>query len=158
MENNSGLRKQLEIIGAETINYLRQVLVEKDKRATGNLIQSLDFKVIKDVDGLMLQILTAPYFQYVDEGRRPGKFPPIKPIKSWVKAKRIIVKNQTLDQTAFVIARSISQKGIKPLNLKDKVMRNILTKKEQILKKGAIKDVEELLDKVFYSSIKKELQ
>jgi hypothetical protein len=155
---DSGLRKQLEIVGVEAVNYLRRILVEKDKRASGDLIQSLNFKIIKDVEGLMLQILAEPYFQYVDEGRRRGSFPPVKAIKRWVEMKNIIIKNQSLTQTAFMISKSIERKGIKPTNAKQKVIDNILMKKEQILKKGAIQDIDELLNKIFYSPIKKEFK
>ena len=142
------LKKQLEIIGVEAIGFITKILAENDKQVTGNLIKSLDFKIIKGVDGLLLEILAAPYFQYVDKGRRPGKRPPSGPIKKWVERRGIVIKGQNSAQTAFVIARSIGLKGIKPLNITDKLTQNIIKNKETIIKAGAIKDIEELIDKL----------
>jgi hypothetical protein len=142
------LKKQLEIIGVEAIGFITKILAENDKQVTGNLIRSLDFKIIKGVDGLLLEILAAPYFQYVDKGRRPGKRPPTGPIKKWVERRGIVIKGQNSAQTAFVIARSIGLKGIKPLNITDKLTQNIIKNKETIIKAGAIKDIEELIDKL----------
>jgi len=142
------LKKQLEIIGVEAIGFITKILAENDKQVTGNLIKSLDFKIIKGVDGLLLEILAAPYFKYVDKGRRPGKRPPTGPIKKWVERRGIVIKGQNSAQTAFVIARSIGLKGIKPLNITDKLTQNIIKNKETIIKAGAIKDIEELIDKL----------
>lgn len=142
------LRKQLEIIGVEAIGFITKILAENDKQVTGNLIRSLDFKIIKDVDGLFLSILAAPYFQYVDKGRKPGKMPPTGPIKKWVDRRGIVIKGQTSAQTAFVIARSIGKKGIKPLNITSKLIDNILKNKQNIIKSGAVKDIQELIDRL----------
>jgi hypothetical protein len=144
--DTTNLRKQLEIIGVEAIGFITKILAENDKQVTGNLIRSLDFKIIKDVDGLFLTILAAPYFQYVDKGRRPGKMPPTGPIKKWVERRGIVIKNQTSAQTAFVIARSIGKKGIKPLNIMNKLIDNIIKNKETIIKAGAVKDIQEFID------------
>ena len=146
--NTTNLRKQLEIIGVEAIGFITKILVENDKQVTGNLIRSLDFKIIKDVDGILLSIIAAPYFQYVDKGRRPGKMPPTGPIKKWVERRGIVIKGQNSAQTAFVIARSIGKRGIKPLNITNKLIDNIIRNKETIIKAGAIKDIQELMDKM----------
>jgi len=142
------LKKQLEIIGVEAIGFITKILAENDKQVTGNLIRSLDFKIIKDVDTLLLSILAAPYFQYVDKGRRPGKRPPTGPIKKWVERRGIVIKGQNSVQTAFVIARSIGKKGIKPLNITNKLIDNIIRNKQDIIKAGVVKDIEELIDKI----------
>lgn len=146
--DTTNLRKQLEIIGVETIGFITKILVENDKQVTGNLIRSLDFKIIKDVDGLFLSILAAPYFSNVDKGRKPGKMPPTGPIKKWVDRRGIVIKGQNSAQTAFVIARSIGKKGIKPLNITNKLIDNIIKNKETIIKAGAVKDIQELIDKL----------
>jgi hypothetical protein len=146
--NTANLRKQLEIIGVESIGFITKILVENDKQVTGNLIRSLDFKIIKDVDGLFLTILAAPYFQYVDKGRKPGKRPPSGPIKKWVERKGIVIKGQNSAQTAFVISRSIGKKGIKPLNITNKLIDNIIRNKQDIIKAGIVEDIQELIDKI----------
>jgi hypothetical protein len=152
----TNLKKQLEILGVESIGFITKILVENDKQVTGNLIRSLDFKIIKDIDGLLLQILAAPYFKNVDEGRRPGKMPPTKPIQKWAERKGIKIKNMTNQQTAFVIARSIGKKGIKPLNITNKLIDNIMRNKDTLIKAGAVKDIQNLIDKMFITPLKNE--
>lgn len=142
------LRKQLEILGVDAIGFITKILAENDKQVTGNLIRSLDFKILNDVNGLFLEILAAPYFQYVDKGRKPGKMPPSGPIKKWVERRGIVIKGQSSAQTAFVIARSIGKKGIKPLNITNKLIDNIIKNKNKIIKAGVIKDIEELINKM----------
>lgn len=154
----TNLRKQLEILGVESIGFITKILAENDKQVTGNLIRSLDFKVIQQVDGLFLQILAAPYFKFVDAGRRPGKMPPVKPIQKWSERKGIKFNKMSSSQTAFVIARSIGKKGIRPLNITNRLIQNIMKNKETLIKAGAVKDIEELINKTFITPIKNELQ
>lgn len=158
MTDFTNLKKQLEILGVESIGFITKILAENDKQVTGNLIRSLDFKVIQQVDGLFLQILAAPYFKFVDEGRKPGKMPPVKPIQKWTEKKGIKFKKMSQGQTAFVIARSIGKKGIKPLNITNKLIDNIIRNKETLIKNGAVKDIEEYINKVFITPIKNDLQ
>lgn len=47
-----------------------------------------------------------PYAKDVHDGRKPGKWPPIKAIAAWAKRKGI-------DAPPFVIARAIARKGTK---------------------------------------------
>lgn len=154
MNDFSNLKKQLEILGVESIGFITKILAENDKQVTGNLIRSLDFKVIQQVDGLFLQILAAPYFKFVDEGRKPGKMPPVKPIQKWSERKGIKFNKMSSRQTAFVIARSIGKKGIRPLNITNRLIQNIMKNKETLIKAGAVKDIEELINKTFITPIK----
>lgn len=151
---DTGLRKALQILGVEAVGYLTKVLAEKNKRATGSLIRSLDFTIVKKMDDLMLGIIANDYLTYVDKGRRPGKMPPIKPIQSWVKAKPIKIKNMSERQTAFVIARSIGKRGIKPTNIMDGLVKNILSKKDTLIAKGVKEDLEKYINETFIKEIK----
>ena len=54
------------------------------------------------------------YARYVESGRRKGaKMPPVNVIRKWVKLK-FGYSGAQARSVAFVIARSISEKGIKP--------------------------------------------
>lgn len=153
--DTTNLRKQLEILGVESIGFITKILAENDKQVTGNLIKSLDFRIIEETNNLFLQILAAPYFKFVDEGRRPGKIPPIKPIQKWSERKGIKFKNMNSKQTAFVIARSIGKKGIKPLNIMNKLVKDVLKNKTELLKKGAVEDITKFIDQVLIQPSKK---
>lgn len=151
------LLKELRKIGVESVGFLIKVLMEDGKYpkySTGNLIKSINYDVIKNADDLLLKIMAADYFKYVDEGRRKGaKPPPIKPILSWVRQKGIKFEDNngkilSSKQTAFIVARGISKNSIKPLNAKKKLFDNIMNKKTQLIANAALKDVSSLLDKI----------
>lgn len=90
------------------------ILRKQDKIASGDLIRSLDTRVLKTGFGTSytLKILAEEYLKYVESGRKPNsKAPPIEPIKKWTREKGIP------EGLAYPIAKSIGIKGIKPLDV-----------------------------------------
>jgi hypothetical protein len=154
------LKKELEVFGDEYIKELTIQLIQLDKVASGRLLRSLDYEIIEKVEGQFEVIIKAlDYLKFVDEGRRPGKQPPLKPILSWVKTRNIRFKNKNgqgflkNEQTAFIIRRSIGQKGIKKTDVLKKTLGNVLNLKNKILKSGMI-DIEKLVSSVIQQEIK----
>ncbi len=110
----------LNIIGRLYIETLIKNLLLLDKVASGRLLKSLDFFVVETLNGCLLTIVYDQHMIYVDQGRRPGKFPPPDAIKKWMKDKNIHSDSMTDDQLAFLIGRKIAKEGIKPTDvLKD---------------------------------------
>ncbi len=145
---DKALKKALNELGKDFVLELTKQLLNADKKATGDLIRSLDYKVVETVDGLFLEIIALDYLKYVDEGRRPGLRPPIKAIQHWVNVKGIQFKGLKPNQTAFVIANSIAKKGIKPTNVIKKSMDNIFNNKMQLLADASVEDIQELIKKI----------
>lgn len=98
--------------------------------SSGDLSKSLGFDLNKK--GLEFTS-TEKYSSIVEEGRKPGKMPPIDPIKKWITEKGVrlqktVVKNgvkvnqfaqktdANLKSAAFAIAKSIAKKGIRESN------------------------------------------
>jgi hypothetical protein len=130
------IKQALEQFGKDYVYELTQRLIRDDKRASGNLIRSIDYElleattevidqsakwIITNYNGITLK--AAPYLIYVDEGRKKGaKMPPTSAIIPWIKNRRIKFRDKkgrfiTNQQTAFIIARGISKNGIKPTNV-----------------------------------------
>ena len=69
---------------------------------------------------VVISIQLEDYWQYVENGRKAGKYPPINAIKNWISVKPVLPrplksgKLPTANQLAFLIARKISKVGIKP--------------------------------------------
>ncbi|OJW82068.1 MAG: hypothetical protein BGO69_15840 [Bacteroidetes bacterium 46-16] len=124
------LKKAFQKYGEEFIRQLIKELLSKDKKATGQLIKSLSFDIQQAVDGYFLNIRANDYLKYVDQGRKPGKMPPVDKIKQWVTTKpsiaRAITKHSKAmskhgksikdlnNQAAWAIAKGIKKHGIKP--------------------------------------------
>jgi len=77
----------------------------------------------------------ADYAEYVDQGRRPGKLPPVAPIDKWVRQKQSIrgirdEKGRFLPRKSLVylIRRSIGQYGYRGINFIDKAIQVSLEK------------------------------
>lgn len=147
------LKDALEELGKEYIKELALQLLKLDKKSSGELIRSLDSRVVETVNGLMLEIIAADYLKYVDKGRKPGgKMPPLYILMKWVRQKPIpLKKGQTKQGVAFTIGKSISKNGIKPTNVINKTTQNILYNKKKLLEKGAVDEIEAQLNKIIES-------
>jgi len=149
MINNLHLKEQLDIIGKDIIADIIKELLAADKKVTGSLINSLRYEVLETVDAVLLNIYSNEYFDVVDKGRKAGaKPPPVKAIIPWVEAKGIKFKGSSVESTAFVIARSIGIKGIKPLNIKQKIIQDIINNKTQLIQQGYTKDILEDINNI----------
>lgn len=110
--------------------------------------------VVGDVSTVTLSL--EDYWKYIENGRRAGaKMPPITAIKNWIERKNIIPRPMTLrngktvvpntKSLAFLIARSISKKGIKPKPLLKKSLElsknNFIDKIKEALTNDIIQNV-----------------
>ena len=85
-------------------------------------------KFVMNVNGNFYEIIfNAPkYWKYANDGRRPGKMPPINVIADWVKRRNITpyaLKNGKLpteDQLAFMIAKKIGRDGTTGIHFLEK--------------------------------------
>jgi len=118
--DNKELLDALEIFGQDYIAELGNQLRKAGKDASGNLLRSLDSRIIKTAFGTIytINIIAEDYLKYVDAGRR-AKQPPLSAIRPWLRVRGL---SQGL---AFPIARSISEKGIKPTNVISKSLKAV---------------------------------
>lgn len=107
--------------GAKLQEDLIKSLDNKNKNASGDLRQSI--QAVPNVsiqDGFYTYVLSmADYYEFVDEGRRAGKMPPIDSLIKWVRQKSAfggleVNKSKDVRSVAFGIAKNIAKFGIKP--------------------------------------------
>ena len=103
-------------------NAYKAELIAEGKRATGNLIKTIEAKVVVEGEAMSAVLSVEDYYKYVENGRRKGaKQPPIDAILEWIKVKPVVPRENsasgrvpTQRQLAYLIARSIKEKGIPP--------------------------------------------
>lgn len=125
MNNWKNTYQVLNDFGLELIAKYKDKLAEQNY-TEGELFKTIKLEGIKYKNGIFnIEINIADYWKYIEYGRRAGaKMPPINVIEKWITKKNIIPRPITLKSgkqvipttksLAFVIARSIGIKGIKP--------------------------------------------
>ena len=92
-------------------------LLNDDKKASGQLLNSITSEIKVGGEQFTVVLNLVDYWKYVEEGRKPGKFPPPKAILKWITVKPVIPrpihgKLPTKQQLAFLIGRKIATEGI----------------------------------------------
>lgn len=137
-------------------NY-RKIIVSELKRQLNkpgsDLEKSISARKITNKDGFTISM--NEYGTFVNDGRRPGKFPgkpPLQNIQDWITKKGIKPKTlksgriPTLRQLAFLIGRSIARNGIQPVRFFD-IIDKIEPKMTKEIEAAYLKDLELDLDK-----------
>jgi hypothetical protein len=96
----------------ETVNELRNEIINAGAIASFAGLRSIE-KQFEDRGAIKAWLVGSelPYAPYAFEfGRKPGKQPPVEAILKWLAFKGIDGDRRT----AFIIARSIGRKGVKP--------------------------------------------
>ena len=97
----------------KVINTANANLLRFGKINTGALRDSIRFNITPKGN---IRFFYLQYGVYVESGRRPGaKQPPVNPILKWIEQRGIVPDEGTSKRSlAFLIARSIGEKGIRP--------------------------------------------
>ena len=122
------LQKVLTEYGKEVTAQYRSNLLEMrytkgsnpvltNRIASGELYNTVRSKL--QVNGQMYEVVLslADYWEYVENGRPPGKFPPTSKILEWITVKPVIPRPDdfgripTPKQLAFLIGRKIANDG-----------------------------------------------
>ena len=113
-----GMRKALEVIQGEITK--KGVMPFGATGAAGRSVQIRTMRRPGEIAGFVYS--NSPYMEFIEDGRRAGKFPPFgigSPILKWVTyhvnaVGDMTLKGMTLQQLAFLVARKISKKGTPP--------------------------------------------
>ena len=95
----------------------KRKLTDKGINASYKLLNSVKTTVKRNDDEFIVSINLEDYWIYVENGRGPGKFPPIDKILEWIRVKPVTPYSDnrgrlpTEEQLAFLISRKIAEQG-----------------------------------------------
>lgn len=99
------------------IQNARNNLEANQSNASYNLYNSFEKVIEVGEDYFKVSISLADYWQFLENGRGPGKFPPVDKIKEWIEVKPINPtplsngKIPSVEQLSFLISRKIANEG-----------------------------------------------
>tara|TARA_R100000278_G_C5459258_1_gene160262 strand:+ start:15 stop:506 length:492 start_codon:yes stop_codon:yes gene_type:complete len=100
-------------VGKLIIASLQKELIGQGHKATGNLINSFEQRVIELPNSIVIEILMDEYGIYVNEGRKTGgKKVPINVLVEWIERKAIASGDKEVKSMAFAIQNTIHKEGI----------------------------------------------
>lgn len=148
------LEKKVEEAGEALREIYKDKLKSGGVSATGKLFDSVDYRLEVLEEHIYLYFKAEDYYIHIEKGRKPNsKMPPIEVIRKWMITKGIPDK----PGTAFVIARSIGVKGIKPKPFLREAKIEIKEYETQF-KDALLLDVEKYIDKNIKGKIKAEIK
>lgn len=95
----------------------KQNLQASDRIASGELIGRVNSMVVVNGETYDVVLDLVEYWKYVEEGRKPGKRPPMDSLINWVNVKPVIPRPDengripSPQQLAFLIGRKIGEEG-----------------------------------------------
>lgn len=125
----------------------------KVARKAGKIDKTVQVNVKVINEEYVIEIKLEDYWKYIESGRKPGTFPNINALVRWIKAKKIIPRDRkkvkTDKQLAYLIGRSIKERGIKPLPILDKSINSNLDKLSKELEVGLGVDLEAVINNMY---------
>ena len=124
--NWDATRKAIQSLSADIVDEARYLLDSEKGNASKNLRQSLRYWVTETKTGFRIAFgargTGAKYVRWVEEGRGPGRRPPMEPIRQWIRVKPVKLRDRktgrfqpltdsNVNSAAFLIARKIGREG-----------------------------------------------
>ena len=114
--NLSNVLAVLEQYAQDVRNSYQDRLIQDDKVASGDLLNSVEYQVVQNGMVYEVQLRLQDYWKYVEYGTKPH-FPPVDKILEWIKVKPVLPRPNdkgdlpTPQQLAYAIATNISKHG-----------------------------------------------
>lgn len=164
----TNLEKVLEEYAIELRNKYQDNLINSDRLASRELLNSVEYIIEKDNISISVSLQLAEYWKYVEYDTKPH-WPPFKknsdgtiesPILDWIQVKPNLPDNRfgklpTPEQLTFLIGRKIAKEGTKGSNDLHSAIEDINTEFMQRIEEAITKDVDEASTVIFTEFFKK---
>lgn len=113
-------------LSKQIASYYRELMFDEGYNTFGELY---NFHEVIEMNGSVLEVffILPDYFTYAENGRKPGKMPPVNEILKWLKFKHLVPKTRaekipSTTQLAYAISKSIAKNGTKGKHLLQKTI------------------------------------
>jgi len=146
----------LRVFGGLFEQRLAQGMQENNSDASGELTESMAFVVRSKNSKVEMDFSMLDYYEFVDEGRKPGKQPPINSILKWLSLPLVRDKLSgglsdaevsNPEGLAFQIARKIGREGTKGTDFYTNVIESRLVTQDlpKLIQESVGEDIDELM-------------
>ena len=145
----NNLEKVLEEYAIELRNKYQDNLINSDRLASGELLNSVEYIIEKDNISISVSLQLAEYWKYVEYDTKPH-WPPVDKIKEWIRVKPILPqpdnngKLPTPDQLAYLIGRKINELGTTGSNDLHNAVEEINERFLELIEEAITKDIDEV--------------
>lgn len=139
------------------IQNARNNLEANQSNASYNLYNSFEKVIEVGEDYFKVSVSLADYWHFLENGRGPGKFPPVDKIKEWIEVKPVNPtplsngKTPSVEQLSFLISRKIANEGTEAHPFfepaKEQTIREFEDKINQAIEEDVSNFVLELVEK-----------
>lgn len=138
------LYSKLNEIGEYVRDKYKSDLKSGGHISTGKLFNSIEYKLTVAETSIKLYFVAEDYWIFIEEGRSPGKMPPLEVIERWMINKKIPGGKNV----AYKIARSIGHNGTFANPYLREIKNNIINNFKDDIEKALSKDVKIELNKI----------
>ena len=142
----------LNDFGRELVERYKDTLEQEDLNATYNLYNSVEYYIGLEDSAMQVELHLEEYWYYLENGRKAGKWPPLKAIKQWVLAKPILPRRDNKipkpEQLAFLIARKIGEEGTEGQHPLENTLNGIMETFKDRIEDAITRDVMNNLDEI----------
>ena len=153
----SNVKSVLNDFGKFLVEEYQDALILNDAIASNTLYKSVTYIVENGNNSFEVKLSLEDYWKYIENGRKPGKFPPISAIKRWIEIKPVLPRPMangqlpTTAQLAYLIYRKIGLEGIKPRPILQKSIDDVFEVMREFLEEALAKDIQEEFELILLS-------
>lgn len=153
------LEKELERFFKELIKESRANLKKGNHKASGDLINKMDYSIKESKNSFEADFLMENYGEFLNYGvkgvkegkslkgyKYTNKKPPVKFLKTWLKQKTGKFRSRDLNSRAFAVQNIIYQRGIKPTEFFSKPFEKLFATLPEELVEAYALDVDDFIE------------
>lgn len=144
------VKSVLNDFGKFLVEEYQDNLILEDAIASKTLYNSLQYKVENGNNSFEVKLSLEDYWKYIENGRKPGKWPPISAIKRWIEIKPVLPRPMANGKLP-TNERKIGLEGIKPRPILQKSIDDVFEVMREFLEEALAKDIQEEFELILLS-------